>query len=175
MRFWLLIVAVACGGTNAKNNAGGGTVVDAPNPEDGDADDGGTGDDGGSGDDGGTGDDGGSSDDGDDSADPSDSGEPEDTGDATVDEECRDVPLITYSSFGQGFLTFYCQGCHGSGAPVRQGAPESVSFDDHDEALAWMERIYVRTYESRTMPPALGVFDEDLEKLRIWIRCWDGQ
>ena len=54
MRFWLLIVAVACGGTNAKDNSESGTVDDAPYPEDGDAYDGGTRDDGGSSDEGGT-------------------------------------------------------------------------------------------------------------------------
>ena len=91
-----------------------------------------------------------------------------------VSEECVDAPLITYSSFGQGFIDFNCQGCHGSGAPNRQGAPESVTFDNHEEVFFWLERIYQRTHISLDMPPALGIFEEDQERLRIWIDCWDG-
>ena len=104
-----------------------------------------------------------------------DSSEPTDTQEPEVSEECIDVPLITYSSFGQGFITFNCQGCHGSGAPDRQGAPESITFDNHEEVLGWLDRIYQRTYVSLDMPPALGIFDEDLERLRIWVECWDGE
>ena len=103
-----------------------------------------------------------------------DTSESTDTQEPEVSEECIDVPLITYSSFGQGFITFNCQGCHGSGAPDRQGAPESVTFDNHEETLFWLERIYQRTHISRDMPPALGIFEEDQERLRIWIDCWDG-
>ena len=161
MRPWLLLFALACGGTDTQE------ADSTPGAEDGgmgDADDGGS-EDGGSED--------GDSEDGDDSA-GGDTGTPVDTGDP-VDEACRDVPLITYASFGQGFLTFNCQGCHGSASPARQGAPESVTFDDHDQALTWLARIYARTYESRDMPPALGIFDDDIERLRIWIECWDGQ
>ena len=100
-----------------------------------------------------------------------DTGEPQEP---EVSEECVDAPLITYSSFGQGFIDFNCQGCHGSGAPNRQGAPESVTFDNHEEVLFWLERIYQRTHISLDMPPALGIFEEDQERLRIWIDCWEG-
>jgi|GEM_PF-1049855 len=111
---------------------------------------------------------------GEDTGDWEDSGEPADTQEPEISEECIDAPLITYSSFGQGFITFNCQGCHGSGAPDRQGAPESVTFDNHEETLFWLERIYQRTHVSLDMPPALGIFEEDQERLRIWIDCWDG-
>ena len=103
-----------------------------------------------------------------------DTSETTDTEEPEVSEECIDVPLITYSSFGQGFISFNCQGCHGSGAPDRQGAPDSVTFDNHDEVLFWLERIYQRTHVSLDMPPALGIFEEDQERLRIWIDCWNG-
>ena len=92
-----------------------------------------------------------------------------------INEDCVDAPTVTYASFGQGFLTFSCQGCHGSSSVDRQGAPESVTFDDHEQALQWLDRIYQRTYVTLDMPPALGIFDEDLERLRIWVECWDGQ
>ena len=97
-----------------------------------------------------------------------------DTTDTEVSEECMEVPLITYSSFGEGFITFNCQGCHGSAAFDRQGAPDAVTFDNHEETLNWLSRIYARTYTSQNMPPALGIFEDDLERLRIWIDCWGG-
>ena len=100
---------------------------------------------------------------------------PTDTQDTAVDEACIDAPLITYASFGQGFIAFSCQSCHGSGAPDRQGAPESITFDNHQQVLGWLERIYQRTYVSQDMPPALGIFEDDLERLRIWIECWNGE
>ena len=103
-----------------------------------------------------------------------DTSDPTDTQEPEISEECIDVPLITYSSFGQGFITFNCQGCHGSGAPDRQSAPESVTFDNHQQVLGRLERIYQRTHVSQDMPPALGVFEDDQERLRIWIECWDG-
>ena len=62
-----------------------------------------------------------------------DTGTSVDTQDTAVNEACIDVPLITYASFGQGFITFNCQGCHGSGAANRQGAPEFVTFDSHEQ------------------------------------------
>ena len=98
-----------------------------------------------------------------------------DTSQEETNEDCIDVPTITYASFGQGFITFSCQGCHGTGSADRQGAPESVTFDNHEQALQWLPRIYQRTYVTLDMPPALGIFDEDLERLRIWVECWDGQ
>ena len=111
--------------------------------------------------------------------------EQEDTGDSDtsedtsinedIHEDCIDVPIVTYASFGQGFLTFSCQGCHASGSVDRQGAPDSVTFDDHQQVIQWLPRIYHRTYVTLDMPPALGVFEEDLERLRIWVECWEGQ
>ena len=77
--------------------------------------------------------------------------EQEDTGDSDtsedtsinedIHEDCIDVPIVTYASFGQGFLTFSCQGCHASGSVDRQGAPDSVTFDDYQQVIQWLPRI----------------------------------
>jgi len=97
-----------------------------------------------------------------------------DTGEP-VDPACVDVPLITYATFGDGFLTFYCQGCHGSESDERFGAPENVTFDDHDQASAWLYVIRDVVIGDRpSMPPAGGMPSEELERLRIWIDCWGG-
>ena len=96
--------------------------------------------------------------------------EQEDTGDSDtsedtsinedINEDCIDVPIVTYASFGQGFITFNCQGCHASVSVDRQGAPDSVTFDDHQQVIQWLLRIYHRTYVTLDMPPALGVFED---------------
>ena len=104
-----------------------------------------------------------------------DTGESDTLEDTDINEDCVDVPIVTYASFGQGFITFSCQGCHASGSVDRQGAPDSVTFDDHQQVLQWLPLIYHRTYVTLDMPPALGVFEEDLERLRIWVECWEGQ
>ncbi len=114
-----------------------------------------------------------------DSADPpTDSASPTETADTgePVDPACVDAPLITYATWGEGFVTFTCQGCHGSESEERFGAPEGVHFDDHDAVLTWLPRIRARVIgDEGGMPPAGGVPELDLEWLRIWIDCWDGR
>ncbi len=93
------------------------------------------------------------------------------TADSGVPAGCEDLPHVTYENWAWGFLTTYCQGCHASTAPDRYGAPEGVSFDDEAEALAWADRIEVRTLTQQDMPPAGGVPSEELEILGWWLDC----
>lgn len=87
---------------------------------------------------------------------------------------CDDAPLVTWDSWGQGFLTEQCQPCHASTAPERNGAPEEVTFDTEDDVISWKELILATaTGDSPTMPPALSVEDRDKELLEIWLRCWE--
>ena len=58
-----------------------------------------------------------------------DSGTDTDDGYFLDDGACADVPVVTWSTFGQGFVDFYCQGCHASTTQNRHDAPESVVFD----------------------------------------------
>ena len=85
---------------------------------------------------------------------------------------CEDAPLVTWSTFGQGFMTTYCQGCHAREAPHRYGAPEGVSFDTRDETLSYRQHLLrLIVGDEATMPPGGGVNPLDLSRLVIWLTC----
>ena len=88
------------------------------------------------------------------------------------DLDCDSVPYVTWETYTQGMLMTHCQGCHASESPTRYGAPEDVSFDDVEDALFWSERIRMRTLEIQDMPPAGGIFSDDLYLLQIWLECY---
>lgn len=87
---------------------------------------------------------------------------------------CADAPLQTWETFGRGFLRAHCQGCHASGVDDRRGAPADVVFDAHDDAVRSSTRILARAGgDAPTMPPAGGVPEDDRERLRLWIECFE--
>jgi hypothetical protein len=90
---------------------------------------------------------------------------------------CDEQPVLTYDTFGRGFLSTYCDGCHGSAVVERQGAPASVVFDTHEQALALGDRILARAAPTDgsepTMPPVGGVTEADRERLLVWLGCWE--
>jgi len=98
----------------------------------------------------------------------------------TVDDgglaPCDEQPVITYDTFGRGFLSTYCDGCHGSAANDRQGAPAEVVFDTREGADEYADRILARSAPpdgaAATMPPVGGVTPEDTERLTVWLTCW---
>lgn len=95
-------------------------------------------------------------------------------GDERPEELCAGAPVETYDTFGRGFLTFHCQGCHASATPDRLGAPVDVVFDTKDDALRQRDRILARAAgDAPTMPPAGGTTDEDRARLEIWLRCFE--
>ncbi len=106
----------------------------------------------------------------------------EETTDAYADDEtrlaeiaCDEAPVLTYDTFGRGFLATYCNGCHGGEVVDRKGAPPTVVFDDVDAASLFAERILVRVSPSDglpPMPPAGGITKDDLERARIWLTCY---
>lgn len=96
-----------------------------------------------------------------------------DTGSAAID--CEALPVITYDTFGKGFLASYCNGCHGGQVVDRQDAPASAVFDTHEQVLQWTEQILARRMPPvgvMPMPPNGGVTPDDDERLRIWLTCW---
>ena len=94
-------------------------------------------------------------------------GEALDTGDP-----CAEAPVVTWDTFGQGFLRENCQGCHASTVVDRAGAPAEVTFDDEAQALAWRERILARAAgATATMPPLGGTTEDDRWRLRVWLTC----
>jgi uncharacterized membrane protein len=96
---------------------------------------------------------------------------------AAVDDSadaCADAPIVTYETFGAGFLTENCQTCHASTTADRRGAPEDVTFDTVDEAWAWKDRILARAAaDPPDMPPLGGTTEDDREKLVWWLECAD--
>jgi hypothetical protein len=92
-------------------------------------------------------------------------------GDSAVDP-CAEAPVVTWETFGKGFLRENCQGCHASTVTDRAGAPVDVTFDDEAQALAWRERILARAAtDVPTMPPQGGTTDDDRWRLAIWLTC----
>ncbi len=88
---------------------------------------------------------------------------------------CDDAPVITYETFGRGFLSTYCNGCHGAEAVDRQNAPADVVFDTRAQATDWADRIYTRVFPTEgttPMPPAGGIVPDDEERARIWLTCY---
>ncbi|MBK6923164.1 MAG: hypothetical protein IPH07_37595 [Deltaproteobacteria bacterium] len=109
--------------------------------------------------------------------DSSDSGTDSDGGTDTGTEaiDCDAVPVITYDTFGKGFLASYCNGCHGGHVVDRQDAPASAVFDTHEQVLQWTSQILARRTPPEgvmPMPPNGGVTPDDDERLRIWLTCW---
>jgi hypothetical protein len=87
-------------------------------------------------------------------------------------DACADQPIVTYETFGAGFLTENCQSCHASTAPDRKGALESVVFDTVDDAWAQRDRILARAaIDTPEMPPLGGTTDDDRARLKIWLTC----
>ena len=89
---------------------------------------------------------------------------------------CADAPVVTWDSFGQGFVTEHCQACHASETADRNGAPADVVFDTHAAVQGQAARMLARAGgPDPSMPPRGGVPDDDIEKLEIWLQCWGGE
>ncbi len=96
-----------------------------------------------------------------------DSAEPQDSG------LCADPPVITWDNYGEGLIIEHCQPCHASSALDRYGAPEDATFDDHEQVLAWKERILIRSLGEGGMPPSRPLLEIDQAMLEVWLRCWE--
>jgi mono/diheme cytochrome c family protein len=80
---------------------------------------------------------------------------------------------LTYRNFGGSFLDRYCQGCHGSAAVDRAGAPGEFIFDTPAQAQRHRARIFVRAAgPNDSMPP--GPDDPpraERDRLAEWLAC----
>lgn len=91
---------------------------------------------------------------------------------APTADPCADVPLLTWETFGEGFLISQCDGCHAASSPDRHDAPAEVHFDTPAEAWSWSERILARAAgDDATMPPNGGVSADDRTRLGWWLGC----
>ena len=86
---------------------------------------------------------------------------------------CEDHPVVTWDSFGEGFVTQHCQSCDASTSPNLNGAPESVTFDDLETTLSHADRMLaVATGYNPIMPPEGGVPEDERLQLEIWLNCY---
>lgn len=97
-----------------------------------------------------------------------------DAADTGAADFCADAPVVTWESWGEGFLIQTCQTCHSATTVDRNGAPESVNLDTESEVLALRDRILARaTGDATTMPPSGGVTEDDRLRLLTWHTCWE--
>jgi hypothetical protein len=90
--------------------------------------------------------------------------------------DCERGPVVTYDTFGRGFMAAYCNGCHGSTVIDRRGAPPGILLDDRETVSMLSDRIFARVLppdgSAPTMPPAGGITPDDRERLVVWLSCW---
>lgn len=100
---------------------------------------------------------------------------PDDLGEAGAAEStsCADAPSVTWETFGEGFVTTHCQGCHASESLDRRDAPDAIIFDEEEDVLALKKAILESAgADEPTMPPSGGTTEEERIRLRIWLRCF---
>ena len=91
-----------------------------------------------------------------------------------IEDFCDDV-VVTYESFGRGFLIENCQSCHASTTLDRNGAPFDVVFDEREQVEEYLDDIYrVILSENASMPPNGGITEDDLLFLSQWLICSEG-
>jgi len=97
---------------------------------------------------------------------------PVETASPETEGPCATAPVVTWDSFGKGFITGTCQTCHASTATDRHGAPEAVVFDTEADVLAQAALVLeVATGDDPRMPPEGGVSDDDRARLAWWLTC----
>ncbi len=87
--------------------------------------------------------------------------------------DCADSAL-TWTNFGEGFVTNWCTGCHSESVEEarRQGAPLDINFDTYEQVAQWSSRIDARVgADSAPMPPADGIPTYEEDDLHEWMRC----
>jgi hypothetical protein len=98
---------------------------------------------------------------------------------------CPPENVLTWRSFGAGFLLTWCTGCHSSALAeeARQGAPLAVDFDSYALYKPFERLVYERAVTeahalaldpeaaASPMPPAGLVPAADRERLAQWIAC----
>jgi hypothetical protein len=98
---------------------------------------------------------------------------------------CPPDDVLTWRSFGAGFLLTWCTGCHSSSLPeeARQGAPLATDFDTYALYKPFERLVYERAVTeahafaedpeaaASPMPPAGLVPEADRKRLAQWIAC----
>jgi hypothetical protein len=97
------------------------------------------------------------------------------SGGDTADIDCDRDPPLTYDSWGEGFVSKHCTGCHGSlvTGDQRNGATVGVDLDTYGNVMVFAERFEARVLDPDwpEMPPGGGPTEEELQMLREWLTC----
>ena len=49
-----------------------------------------------------------------------------------------------------------------------------MTFDTHDQVITWKASILAVTNpDSRSMPPAIPLADDDYSRLKVWLTCYE--
>ena len=91
--------------------------------------------------------------------------------DQDTDNGCDTAIPVSWDGWAEGFFRTYCTSCHGADTTDRWGAPEGIDFDTEADVAQWAQSIEISVLEEGTMPPAGGVYDEDLILLETYLRC----
>ena len=87
---------------------------------------------------------------------------------------CKDVPVITWESYGQDYIQHHCLSCHAEDTHDRNGAPQTLLLDTHTQIQQHKERILeVLTSDPPTMPPFGGVDADEQWQAEVWLRCFE--
>jgi uncharacterized membrane protein len=81
---------------------------------------------------------------------------------------------LTYSNFGQQFMTDYCTTCHSVNSSNRRGAPSNYNFDTFADIEGDKARIDARAGAGSTMPPNFGTpipSQDERDQLHEWLTC----
>lgn len=99
--------------------------------------------------------------------------DPASVDDTSAEEDvCAGAEVVTWDGFAKGFFDTNCQGCHGSAAVDRQGAPVGVTFDTEEQVRAWSDRILASVVGAYAfMPPSGEIPAEDLAQVEIYLSC----
>src|SRR4051794_35468264 len=85
---------------------------------------------------------------------------------------CVDAPVVTWDTFGEGFVLEQCQGCHASTTVDRYGAPGEVTFDTVDDVWARADDVLaVAAGADAAMPPSGPAPEDDRTLLTWWLTC----
>ena len=90
---------------------------------------------------------------------------------------CDREPPLSYATFGDGFLSTYCTGCHSSllvGDYQRNDATTGVDFDSWEGVVNSIPVIAIRTLatgDDPSMPPAGGPSSIERARFDEWLQC----
>lgn len=90
---------------------------------------------------------------------------------ADTDPACDTAPPVTWDGWADGFFRTYCTSCHSAEVEDRWGAPEGVDFDNEADVARYADAVQTVVIDEPTMPPAGGVYDDDLALLEVYLRC----